>query len=121
MISGQQQGSTIANIVIDVDGDKVINAYGVDQSSFVVVTPKTEYTVNLDAELTATAPDQRQELAEARTLDPNPARLARVYVKAGDSPNTIRIQLVDAAFAPAVGAAGDRVILGVVRVNVPQA
>jgi len=119
-IAGQQQGSLIASIVIDVDGDKVISAYGVGVAGLTVVTPKTEYTFDLDSEITACVRDQREELAEARTLDPNPARLARVYVKAADGDNTIRVQLVDAAFAPAAGTTGDRLIVSVLRAAVPQ-
>lgn len=120
MIAGQQQGSMIASIVIDVDGDKVITAYGTGSAGLTVVTPKTEYTFELDAEITACVRDQREELAEARTFDVNPARLARVYVKAGDGDNTIRVQLVDGAFAPAAGAAGDRLVVSVLRAAVPQ-
>lgn len=119
-IAGQQQGSLIASIVIDVNTDKVISAYGIASAGLTTVTPKTEYTFGLDPELTACVPDQREELAEVRTFDVNPARLARVYVKAGDDQNTIRVQLIDGAFAPAAGAAGDVLIVSVLRAAVPQ-
>lgn len=121
MQQGQNQGSVIAQVVIDVNSDTIIGGYGIAPSGLTVITPKTEYTFALDAETSAAPANGAQPIPLMRTSGANPYRTARIYVGALDLVGVQRVQIVDAAGAPAVGAAGDVLFVSVLRATVPGA
>ena len=117
MISGQTQGSVIAQVVIDPVADAYLSAYAVGPLG--IITPKTEYVFSLESELSASPSDGSQVLVSIRTAGGNPFRQVRQYTGLFDVVGVQRVQIVDAAGAAATANAGDRVFVSILRSSVP--
>lgn len=118
MLQGQAQGTTVSAFAIDIATDAFLSQYGLS-GSLVVAVPLTEYAVALNAESSSTPGLGRQVVATVRQPQANAYRAARWVVGGLDVEATIRLVIVDATGAPAAGAAGDVLIVSVIRTTVP--
>lgn len=115
----QEYGSIVAQAVINVGTDAALSLYGCSSAGLTTTTTLREYVFALNGEMSLLAAASRHIAVTVSQPRANTVRMARVVVDAGDTAAQIRVQLVDAAFAPADGAAGDVISVTVFRSNVP--
>lgn len=118
MLQGQAQGSVVAQVVIDVDTDTVIGAYG-SIGALQVVAPKQSYAFALNGESSATPRNGRQVVSSLRQFSASPRLFSSWTHDALQNDEIVAVSLINGAGVAAPGVAGDVLVITVLRATVP--
>lgn len=119
----QEEGSVIAQAVINPFTDTLVSSWGFDAATFALVTTKREWKIGLNQQMAAVDAASRQVAPTIRQPTPAAAadyRTVSEITRGGDTNELVRIAIYDQAGAPGDAITGSTITISVVRASVPS-
>lgn len=120
--SYQEEGSIIAQVVINPFTDAIISSWGFD-ATLAVITAKREWTILMNQNMAAVDVNSRSVICTIRQPTPAAAadyRTVSEITRAGDVNAMVRIAIFDQAGAPGDAITGSVIVANVMRCSVPS-